>query len=227
MGLPVTALALIVGCAALVPDVYEDLFRGELGIVELATPAVMLCGVVWAGRGLSVVPVRHRLPTRGWLLAFIIGAVYFAGEELSWGQQLFGWSTPEAWLAINDQGETNLHNVHGLLDQTPKMLLRYGAFLGGVLAPLVADILAPRVGGLAAHWSFWRWLWPTSACTPAALIILACFFVGRIDGGLLPWGIDWVIRVSEVEELFHAIFLTVYAGTLVTRLRLGEGAAAG
>jgi hypothetical protein len=34
-----------------------------------------------------------------------------AGEEISWGQRLIGWQTPE-WLASeNAQGETNLHNL--------------------------------------------------------------------------------------------------------------------
>ena len=33
------------------------------------------------------------------------------GEEISWGQTIFGWETPEAFREINAQGETNLHNI--------------------------------------------------------------------------------------------------------------------
>lgn len=40
------------------------------------------------------------------LAAFII-----AGEELSWGQWIFHWSTPEPIAAVNLQQETNLHNL--------------------------------------------------------------------------------------------------------------------
>ena len=47
--------------------------------------------------------------------AFItIGGLFFwaAGEEISWGQHMFGTLTPE-WLAnINDQNETNIHNIN-------------------------------------------------------------------------------------------------------------------
>lgn len=31
--------------------------------------------------------------------------------EISWGQRMFGWDTPEWLEAINAQGETNLHNI--------------------------------------------------------------------------------------------------------------------
>lgn len=34
-----------------------------------------------------------------------------AGEEISWGQRIIGWETPEAIKEINAQEETNLHNL--------------------------------------------------------------------------------------------------------------------
>ena len=33
------------------------------------------------------------------------------GEEISWGQRILGIETPESLEGINDQGETNLHNL--------------------------------------------------------------------------------------------------------------------
>ena len=35
----------------------------------------------------------------------------FAMEEISWGQRIFGWETPEQWKEVNYQEETNLHNL--------------------------------------------------------------------------------------------------------------------
>jgi hypothetical protein len=32
-------------------------------------------------------------------------------EEIAWGQTLFHFATPEAWSALNHQGETTLHNL--------------------------------------------------------------------------------------------------------------------
>lgn len=34
-----------------------------------------------------------------------------AGEEISWGQRIFGWSTPDIMMEMNAQQETNLHNL--------------------------------------------------------------------------------------------------------------------
>ena len=44
-------------------------------------------------------------------LIFGFGMILVAGEEISWGQRIFGWGTPESITEINNQRETNLHNV--------------------------------------------------------------------------------------------------------------------
>ena len=40
-----------------------------------------------------------------------IASFVVIGEEMSWGQWVFHWSTPEALTEINRQQETNLHNI--------------------------------------------------------------------------------------------------------------------
>ena len=72
----------------------------------------------------SAIPFRGF--TLGWLVVYALGCIYFLGEEISWGQHLFNWSTPDAWLAVNDQQETNFHNTSALLDQVPRFLLGLG-----------------------------------------------------------------------------------------------------
>ena len=39
------------------------------------------------------------------------------GEELSWGQRIFGWGTPSFLAEINSQSEINLHNINTQLAQ--------------------------------------------------------------------------------------------------------------
>ncbi|GJL97445.1 MAG: hypothetical protein DHS20C06_12620 [Hyphobacterium sp.] len=48
---------------------------------------------------------------RLFFLLCTIGAFVIAGEEMSWGQWIFHWTTPEALAAVNLQNETNLHNL--------------------------------------------------------------------------------------------------------------------
>lgn len=55
---------------------------------------------------------------------FLFLAVIFFigfGEEISWGQRILGWETPSSLNEINQQGETNLHNMWNL--ETPGQIL--------------------------------------------------------------------------------------------------------
>lgn len=42
-----------------------------------------------------------------------VGLMFFVAfaEEISWGQRIFGWHTPDEYREMNLQGETNLHNL--------------------------------------------------------------------------------------------------------------------
>ena len=44
-------------------------------------------------------------------------------EELSWGQMLFKWETPNQLALINSQGETTLHNIYGINTLIDPLLL--------------------------------------------------------------------------------------------------------
>ena len=45
------------------------------------------------------------------------------GEEISWGQHLLKWETPEFFKIYNIQNETNLHNMSNLLNELPRSLV--------------------------------------------------------------------------------------------------------
>ena len=49
-----------------------------------------------------------------WLLFGLAAIAFFwaSGEEISWGQRIFGLVTPESLSAVNQQNETNLHNLN-------------------------------------------------------------------------------------------------------------------
>jgi len=78
-----------------------------------------------------------------WRVFLIVGAAAFGamiGEEISWGQHWFGWSTPETLAAVNLQGETNIHNLvsprlYDAFYQVPGWLL-IGAPAFAALAPI-------------------------------------------------------------------------------------------
>lgn len=86
-------------------------FAGEDGVSEWWSVATYLVSAVMAAftaRWLT------RLGYRGLGLVNVLIAALFllsALEEISWGQRLFGWSTPEAVSRINEQDETTIHNL--------------------------------------------------------------------------------------------------------------------
>lgn len=84
---------------------------------------------------------RHERRTGGprWrTLAYLgLAIVFFVafGEEISWGQRILGIETPESLEGINDQGETNLHNLSTSKTNT---LFQVFWLVMGVLIPLAS-----------------------------------------------------------------------------------------
>jgi len=117
---------------------------GEAGAIEWLTVVFLLAAIVYGVCVLRLAAGRGPRWLVVWALLLLLGAVYFAGEELSWGQHVFQWTTPETWRQLNPQQETNLHNVHALFDQLPRALLTLAAFVGGIVVPLYRRRAARR-----------------------------------------------------------------------------------
>lgn len=61
-------------------------------------------------------------------LAVALIMLFAGGEEVSWGQRIFGWETPRELIEVNDQGETNLHNIGIVLQLTNLAMLLTGLY---------------------------------------------------------------------------------------------------
>jgi hypothetical protein len=195
---------------------YTRWFDTELGVVELATPLASTLGVV---AGILALRYHALLPARWltvWVALVTLACVYLTGEELSWGQHLFGWSTPESLMAVNDQGETNIHNISSWFDQKPRMLLELFVLYGGI-------IRLPWYRPAAADWR--SWLWPTHICLPTAVLAILIRVPDRLEDlfgiGPLPYAIRW----SEPQEYYFALFLCLYLLSILLRARRGGVAA--
>lgn len=191
------------------PDFYVRWFLYEDGLVEIGTAVLALTATVAGGLALRH---RRRLPTRwlaGWLLAVTAACFYFGMEEISWGQKVFQWDTPEWIAAFNDQGETNLHNTSGLFDQLPRNLLMLWVIAGGIVAPILA-----RIRGKALEPPMF---WPTYVCLPTAVLAIATRTPDYLSWLSLPFSIR--IDSGEVKEFYYALFLLLYLLSFWVRLR--------
>jgi hypothetical protein len=83
----------------------------EDGPIEWATVAALILLASQVALQLRQPPAALARPLRwaGWALVAL--ALFAAGEEISWGQRIFGFETGETMQAINLQRETNLHNL--------------------------------------------------------------------------------------------------------------------
>ena len=57
------------------------------------------------------------------IIFHIIGLIYYFGEEISWGQHFFNWTSPDFFKVYNNQNETNIHNISNIFDQLPRTLI--------------------------------------------------------------------------------------------------------
>jgi hypothetical protein len=144
-------------------------------------------------------------------LLLALGAFFVAGEEISWGQRIFGWSTPDTLDAINHQGETNVHNIRWVQTAFGYVLLLGAAY--GTLAPI-------------AEARFWRgparpalnFLFIPPLCAVPAFLMPFGYKLFRT----LIWpGTDFtVVKFGEAPELCLYFGLLMFAWLNLRHLRV-------
>lgn len=216
--IPVVTYPLLMASIVIAPEFYDFMMRKEGGIEYLA----VLLLVIGIGYGVTLLArYRNQLPRQWlvwWFVLAVAGMFVFAGEEISWGQHLGFWTeeqVPEAIKAINDQNETNLHNISNVLDQGPTNLIVAGTFLAYVLLPLHLR----RRGETMQVDNPGYWFWPTRAGLLAAIGVLIIPFPKRI----YEWttgedGPGW-LRHSELHEFYIALLMTIYIVSVFHRAR--------
>jgi hypothetical protein len=79
-----------------------------------------------------------------WFLIFAFFFLLGSGEEISWGQRIFGWDTTEGYSQVNRQNETNIHNLkpfRGIF--SPNYLFTYFWMSFCVIIPIVNAVSLP------------------------------------------------------------------------------------
>jgi hypothetical protein len=174
------AVVLLLACAMLDSVLVGRLDRGiadayiaEDGPAEMFGAVCLLLGAAFAGIGFlrcrGAVDGSRQARVRA--LSFLALTVFLfiaAGEELSWGQRLFGFGTPDRLASVNAQGETTLHNLYGDDNgQNASARLFQVAWISfGVVVPLAAAVWAPAGRFLRR-------------IVPVAPVWLALLFIGQ------------------------------------------------
>ncbi|HUF00221.1 MAG TPA: hypothetical protein VMN99_13265 [Anaerolineales bacterium] len=131
-----------------------DTFAREDGIVENLTAIYLLVTSLLFAAGF------FRFRSSAWLLRLSylgLALLFFlgAGEEISWGERIFGWTEQNFIRERNVQGELTLHNLEyfqgddSLLPISISQLFIAFTFVFAVLIPLVCMLL-PKLGSFVA-----------------------------------------------------------------------------
>lgn len=224
LGLVLVPLIVQIGARMLDPANvwYERVFNGEMGVVELGTLVLLLAASI-----LLAIEARRQFrrgeKTTGLLLAVLaVGAFVFMGEEASWGQWFFQWSSPEWFQEHNLQGETNLHNLGFVKKNVAKWSVIGGIGLFGVLLVFRDPPKSGRLGPFDAR------ILPTMASFPTAVVVVASHLGAKLL--FLFWGLNdeefTGIDIREATEFYVAMFGFIYALSLRQRFGTPESPAA-
>ena len=240
LGVPVFSVLVLWTVPLLGRRTYELLIPHEIGFLEIGTVVFLLPAVVL---GVLCFLLRKRMPRGvGWLMLLgALAALYFAGEEISWGQTYFHWKTPEGWARLNEQHETNLHNLElvkygwgidlldDLVSNVPRQLMLGMCLIGGVILPLA---LHRRLARPEARGSYWYWLIPSWRLVPAALLAVGSTLPEKLYDVFVKHSSpvsDWprngyaymafVDPAGEFKEYCFALVMLLYLLSVYTRAR--------
>jgi hypothetical protein len=130
------------GLGAIVSAVLPiSILQQNEGIGESMT-ALLLIG---SGSVAAYLTAKDRGNDRWLVLGVAVVFIFLGLEEISYGQTFFQWQTPEAYAVLNDQGETNLHN----LDNQLLIQLNFLAALACSVFLVVGNIIGLSLGRFA------------------------------------------------------------------------------
>ena len=213
MILAIVAIPFIVAFSGIVAALFGKesykWFTGEDGIAETLQVIFYCLSLILS---LMVLCHQRRAGNRLIVLLYVClscGLLFLVGEELSWGQRIIGWMTPEALQSINKQGETNLHNIHGVGQTFKWMQLLVGAY-GTVLPILLLQYTAfalPKrlISATVPHYSL----------VPYFLLL----FIWRIFRNAVDVPERYYFVVSEYNEVMELVLSMGFLLFLIYQLR--------
>ena len=215
IGVGLTAIAYL---ALLLPSDAVDAYVKEDGVIEwigaVGLFAASGCCFWMAHRSRGRWAGIKRLAVLGLAIVFFFGG----GEEISWGQRVLGFETPEELSEANAQDETNVHNLKIFDDfLSIERLFQLFWIAFAVLIPIICA-LAPNVR---------RWVGnflPIMPLTVAILLIVnqlfGIGFEALLDANPSLFDSEYPLEQARFEVTESVISVLLAAGTAAIAVRL-------
>lgn len=110
----------------------------EDSIVEYLQFFVLIIGF-WGAILVSRKTSKKHLKISLMYLFFAFIFLFIAGDEISWGQRIFGFTTPQTIQSANSQKETTIHNLSLIKELVPIGYLAIGIY-GSVISIIIRGI---------------------------------------------------------------------------------------
>ncbi len=246
VGLPLASMAFRFAAPAVLsePD-WQRQMTEEFGLIQNLTVIFLLPAIV---TGVLIFLRRRELPRGiGWIMLLGgLAALYFAGEEASWGQHWLGYGTPDALKEINSQDEFNVHNINNIFNNIPRQLMFAGTICCVVIPlwlaswpwlgthfewlnkrfPRLRPTLQRAIDKLRSPQSAWYWLAPNYRLTLISLMVIFLRLPKRLEDVLgAPPNASYADMAffqgsGEFKEYCFAIVMMFYI--LSVYLRMGS-----
>ena len=226
---------------------YQALTEEDYWVENLTAALFLLAGVL---PFLTAVAERSSWRRCVYILGGIV-LVFAAGEEISWGQRIFGFATPDFLIGVNRQHEFNVHNA--INQDSFRIIYRYGGLTLCIIAcvaffcrkhslfaiPLPSILLVLGFIVMASHRDGigLDWLPPFIFSAPKYMLLLlgifallrgqAALFITATSTAVVVLAVSYLdghnryLGVHEMREYLVSVFCFFYA----LELLLAQGAA--
>lgn len=205
---PVVVAATGIAAAFAGKNIYKW-YTEEDGIAESIQAVLYAASLI-----MCLLVVRHHFTTKNRLIGVLYvllacGLFFMVGEELSWGQRIFGWGTPAPMKSINKQEETNLHNINGVGSTFKWVQGLVGAY--GLFLPLIClnRRILPRnrklVDSVVPHYSL--------------IVFFLPMFCWRLYRNLWEDPVRYYYVITNYNEIIELILAMGFCLFLIFQLR--------
>lgn len=192
-----------------VPRSVLSVMLSENGPHETLQALIMLFSFLLASACVLNKRVSKTPLLRGWFFLTAICSLYVLAEEISYGQHIWEWATPDFWRGVNDQEETNLHNTSSWFDQKPRLVLILSIVVGTFIVPLLKKFKLIKIP------QYLDVLLPAKQLSVVAFFVIVPQIFEKI---FEVFDVQIFARFSEVQELY--IFYFVFLYLLMLRKKL-------
>ncbi|MCP4141976.1 MAG: hypothetical protein GY755_17150 [Chloroflexi bacterium] len=168
----------------------QELYREDDFFEQLTTILFLCTSIIFTLKLFRAGKLNRRYLFFGAVFFFIITM-----EEISWGQRVINWETPDLWKVINYQDETNFHNLFN-------PVLQYFYMAG----TLFLGYIFYSIGTLKSIFSRFTWMGNISHLLPSieySLFSFVFFFLSLQHSA--PYGGE---LIEGVFSLFGVIYAT-------------------